>query len=253
MDASLPKINRERLVLSRLRGGDYAHAGDKEAMDIVIKRVLQIDPAIVSGPSLDVGSGFGGTAEHFRKRGFKHLWGIDKDKAAVRYAKEHYLEISFISGDANAAPTFFEPDFFSFIYSFNVLYAIEDKEGLLKKLSDVAKPGAILALFDYTQKNDAFHGINDLAGQKMRPIRMEGLKEKWAILGWSIVEIEDVSDSYIKWYEGLLEKLSREKPSLLQEFSLEEIGRVESGFTILLSHLKGSSLGGAIIYARKSS
>jgi hypothetical protein len=42
---SQPQINEPRLLLTHLRDGDYAHAGDKKAIDLVISKLLEISPS----------------------------------------------------------------------------------------------------------------------------------------------------------------------------------------------------------------
>ena len=43
----VPKINQARLILSELRGGDFTHAGDKEAIDMVLTKLKQDYPEII--------------------------------------------------------------------------------------------------------------------------------------------------------------------------------------------------------------
>src|SRR5437899_6748393 len=94
------RINTARLLLTELRDGeDYAHAGDREAVDLVLKRVLELHPQASSGRVLDVGSGFGKTAQDFYEAGFKEVYGIDKDEAAVERAKSRYPKIQFLAAD----------------------------------------------------------------------------------------------------------------------------------------------------------
>lgn len=61
----------------------------------------------------------------------------------------------------------------------------------------------------------------------------------------------DLSDHYIAWYENLLDKLFKERSSLAQDFSQEDIERVGVTFNTLLKRLKEDSLGGTLIFARK--
>jgi hypothetical protein len=56
--------NNLRFILFQLRNGDYAHAGEEEAIDLVIKNIS------ATGSVLDVGSGFGGTLNYFHSKGF---------------------------------------------------------------------------------------------------------------------------------------------------------------------------------------
>ena len=57
----IPAPNSACLLLAELRRGDYAHAGDAEAIELVIEKLLRLNPQIKSGRVLDVASGFGGT------------------------------------------------------------------------------------------------------------------------------------------------------------------------------------------------
>ncbi len=81
-----PSPNSARLLLAELRHGDYAHAGDQEAIDLVIQKLLKLNPHIKAGTTLDVGSGFGGTLDYLIQQGFKNTEGIDMDASAVAQA-----------------------------------------------------------------------------------------------------------------------------------------------------------------------
>ena len=246
-----PKINNARLLLSKLRGGDYAHVGEKEATSMVVQRVLQLSPGIQTGRCLDVGSGFGGTANDIYHMGFHSIQGVDIDEAAVLYAKQHYPQIPFIHAEADEISNLFEPESFSFICLFNVMYAIEDKPLLLIKLSAVAKTGAILAIFDYTAK-DGILELQDLAAKPMYPIALDSLPENLKISGWEVLEVVDLSQRYLTWYRNLLDKLLEERQTLSRQFSQADITRVQTTFSSLAERLENSSLGGVVIYCRKS-
>ena len=95
-----PQINQLRLMLSELRGGDFAHAGDMESIDMVLTKLKQNFPNVLEGNCIDVGCGFGGTADYLMKHGIKNIWGIDIDKTAIDYAKSRYKKINFLTQDA---------------------------------------------------------------------------------------------------------------------------------------------------------
>ncbi len=249
-DSPPPKINTARVLLSKLRGGDYAHAGDREAIDLVIQKAIKLSPEIIQGNSLDVGSGFGGTANDLYAYGFHHIYGIDIDEAAVAYAQKNYPRVNFLTSDAKNVTAVFEPKFFSFIYLFNVMYAIEDKKGTLQSLNTVAKPGAILAVFDYSDKGKGFP-LMDLAGKPIYPIVTTTFQSDLIDAGWEVLEIMDLSDAYITWYENLLNTLSKEKDVLARDFSKEDIDKVEMIFGTMLKWLQDGSLGGSLIFAEK--
>lgn len=237
-------------LLTHLRGGDYAHAGDEEAVNRVAQKALELSPDIQKGPCLDVGSGFGGTAHHFFRLNFHSIYGIDIDEAAVNYAKKHYPEILFQTAPAAQVATIFEPDFFSFIYMFNVLYAIEDKKELLEELFKVAKPGAVLALFDYTTEESSL-SLRDLADKPMYPLVLKDLKKSLSESGWEILEVVDLSPQFLTWYEELLNKMEKEEATLSDRFSNEDRRKVKNTFTTIYQWLRTSLLGGAVIYAKK--
>ncbi len=244
------KINTARALLSKLRNGDYAHAGDRESIDMVIQKVLERSPEIINGYSLDVGSGFGGTANDFYRYGFHNIYGIDIDEASVYYANKNYPHIKFLKTEASNVTSLFEAELFSFIYFFNVMYAIEDKKNTLKSLNAIAKPGATLMIFDYIDKGNDFL-LTDLAGNPMYPINLKAFQEDLIGSGWEMLEVIDLSDKYIIWYENLLDKLFQERVSLAQNFSKEDIERVEFTFNRILKWLKEASLGGILIFAKK--
>jgi 2-polyprenyl-3-methyl-5-hydroxy-6-metoxy-1,4-benzoquinol methylase len=243
-------MNTARLLLANLRGGDYAHAGDREAIDIVLEKVLALSPKIQKGACLDVGSGLGGTANYIYNLGFHSIYGIDLDQAAIEYAKQCYQHIHCLAANANDVTKLFNEEFFSFIYMFNVLYAIEDKSFLLKNLYDVAKPGAILVLFDYTTEQISF-SLKDLAGKPMHPIRLKELGKNLKDAGWKIIEIHDLSSHFLRWYRDLLDKIEKEQELLSSQFSEVDINKVKTTFNTIYEWLNTSQLGGAVIYARK--
>ncbi len=52
--------------LATVRGEDFAHAGEKDAIDLVFERI----PAQSNWKVLDVGCGRGGTAHYVNQRGW---------------------------------------------------------------------------------------------------------------------------------------------------------------------------------------
>jgi SAM-dependent methyltransferase len=245
-----PPINQARLLLTHLRGGDYAHAGDEEAIDLVISKVLELSPQVLEGPCLDVGSGFGGTANYLQQLQFHSIFGIDIDEAAIKYAQEHYPHIPFIQGNAHHVNELFDSDYFSFIYLFNVLYSIKNKKDLLEKITQIAKPGAVLAIFDYTVKETAIQ-LNDLADKPMYPIVIQETRSTLEELGWDVMEITDLSLHFLVWYQTLLQKMEGEETLLSSQFAEKDIIKVRTTFSTIERWLSSSILGGSVIYAKR--
>ncbi len=244
------KVNQARLILSELRGGDFTHAGDKEAVDMVIAKIKQDFPEILKGNCLDVGCGFGGTADYLVKNGFEHVWGVDIDPAVINFAKAKYEGIEFLTLDAASLSLKFEKEFFSFAYLFNVLYAIEDKVQTLKQLAKVSKPGAILMIFDYsiTDNNEP---LLDLVGKPMRPIDTKKIKRQLYESGWEVLETRDLSETFIVWYEQLLQKLEEKKYEIKGNFLEQDIAKFSATYLHILHQLRNKSLGGILIYAKR--
>lgn len=107
--AKVPSPNSSRLLLSDLRGGDYAHAGDAEAINIVIDKALSFDPTMRTSPALDVGSGFGGTVNYLYQKGFTLAEGCDVDPAPIAYAQDHYSSLTFTAVDALSVSQYYPP------------------------------------------------------------------------------------------------------------------------------------------------
>lgn len=244
------KVNQARLILSELRGGDFTHAGDKEAIDMMITKVKQDFPEVLKGNCLDVGSGFGGTADYLVKNGFEHVWGVDIDPAVIDFAKAKYKSVEFLAIDAASLSLKFSKDFFCFTYLFNVLYAIEDKVQALKQLAKVSKPGAILMIFDYsiTDNNEP---ILDLVGKPMRPIDTKKIKRQLYESGWEVLETRDLSEMFIVWYEQLLQKLEEKKHEIKGNFLEQDIAKFSATYLHILHQLRNKSLGGILIYAKR--
>ncbi len=244
------KLNQARLMLSELRGGDFTHAGDKEAVDMVISKIKQEFPEILKGNCLDVGCGFGGTADYFVKNGFKHVWGIDIDPAVINYAKSKYKQVQFSSVDAAFVSLKFDRDFFSFIYLFNVLYAIEDKVTVLRQLARVSKPGTILMIFDYSVE-ETTEPLLDLAGKPMCPIQTKKIKQQLYESGWEVLEVRDLSETFAVWYEQLLQKLENKKKEITGHFLEKDIAKFSATYIHILHQLHNKTLGGVLIYAKR--
>ncbi len=244
--------NSKRLLLSYLRGGDYAHAGDTEAINMVLNRIRPINPNIISGNVLDMGCGFGGTLEYLKNKGFKHLYGLDINQDSINYAKTKYIGINFAHLDALNVESFFSDKKFDLVMLFNSAYAIEDKAELLLSIAKISKPGTILAIFDYSAiSQDKTLPILDFAGKQMKPIELKSLLIDLKKADWNLIEIEDLSLKFIIWYNNFLETLHKQENDLKQKFLNDDIQQIDATFSYILEQLKSKRMGGVIIYAIK--
>lgn len=246
--------NNPRLILAKLRKGDYAHAGETEAIDIVLDKIKNIetqDLKIIDKKILDVGCGLGGTAQYIKKNTNYEVYGIDIDESSLNHARKNYANVKFFHCDAQNIKDDISKHKFDIIYMFNVFYAFEDQRKSLEELSKISKAGTILVIFDYTQSQRKDIQFNDLSGKKMNPVYLDDLMMWFKDTSWELLEIDDISDKYKIWYADFLRKFEEKRNSLLVEFTDEAVNKVSQTFSFLLNKMEENQVGGSIICARK--
>ena len=258
-NTKIEKRNESRNILTKLRGGDYAHVGEVEAINLILSKLENHKEVIANDNILDLGSGYGGTADYFFKHGYKKIWGIDIDKNAVDYSSSHYPHIKFFHLDAKDLTKKFRKDFFSLTYIYNVAYAISNKDLLIRNITQTSKKGAILAIFDYTKlkehvpssKKDKPEIMKDFAGNIMHPIEVKSFTANLEKHGWKILEVTDLTTEYTNWYENFLQKTISQKAELLKSHKEKDIEKIANLFNRILFNLKNGTLGGCLIIAEK--
>ncbi|MBY0461741.1 MAG: methyltransferase domain-containing protein [Alphaproteobacteria bacterium] len=253
--ADQPKLNPSYLLATKIREGDYVHAGDKDAFRFVLPKIVDyFKEQLVEQTVLDVGCGLGGTANYFYVQGFYNIWGIDIDKAGIDYASSKYPFINFSVCDVKDIANKFEKNSFSLIYSFNVFYILSDQEKAqaLNALAEVAKPGALLVIFDCTHLNpDEPHGLKDFFGNSMYPIVLSLFHEQINKTKWEIIEEIDLTANFITWSQKLLHKADQQKSFFTSDFSAETISNLSKTYIDILTKLQQKTLGGIVIYAKR--
>ena len=109
-------------ILSLIRSGDYAHAGEEEA----IRRTLDGVTPSPTRAILDMGCGLGGTADYISRLSLGSVTGIDIDSDTIAYAKERYPDCRFTCCPAGECSRFLQPGF-SLVVTFNALYTFPEK------------------------------------------------------------------------------------------------------------------------------
>ncbi|MCP4923973.1 MAG: methyltransferase domain-containing protein [bacterium] len=246
-----PPLNAKRALLSEVRGGDYAHAGDTEAIDLILKRISQYNPQLKEAAVLDVGCGFGGTLNYLSQKGFTDLTGVDLSDAALHHAQTKYSKIPFLQGDALQLNAVLGDKKFDLIYLMNVAYALPDKSQLLQSIKGVSKPGTILILFDYMSGSEnALESVVDFAGGSMHPIHRKEIVTLLEENGWDDIIDEPITNHYERWYVDFLDKLSEKRHELSEKFQSSTVDRVEKTFSSILDKIRHKQLGGVIVSAR---
>jgi len=240
-------------ILALIRGGDYAHAGEEEAIERAFRSIAKNPEQWL----LDVGCGRGGSAGYVRRNGWGRVEAIDRDAESIEYARAIYPEIVSEAGTA-ARPTGFHvcdvlevprtvTREFDVIYMLNAFYAFDRQREALAELRKVAKAAAQLIIFDYTVGPKAGDAPNPMMPHAIR------LPEIGATLreaGWEPSVVEDLNADYARWYAAFVERIQ------LKRAEIEKIGGADSyNFVLTMySGLHGAivhgELGGAIVHAR---
>ncbi len=252
-EAALLVKGRVKKLIQTLREGNFAHSGGAEAINLFNSKIILKVPNIKEGSSLEIGCGTGAAAYFMQKEGYSNIWAIDINEKLIEEAKHNYPSVKFKVADVTKLTKIFEDEFFSFIYSFNVVHALKDKVSMLQRLKAISKEGAILAIFDYYLKDKSSSDtIKSLSGSNMFPIKLDKFKMMMKILGWEIIEENDVTEKYKFWYNAMLTKIEA-KIDMLKAggYTDEEINLVVERYKHLLEAMESGTLGGIILIAKK--
>lgn len=239
---------RGKQVLALVRDGDFAHAGEAEAIEMTLAKTPK-DPA---RHLLDAGCGRGGTAAYMQAKGWGRVTGFDIDGDSVEGARAAYPDVTFFACDLLRLPERLGPDF-ALITLFNVLYAIPDQATALGALAAAAAPGAELLLFDYTLPE----GAPDRQGESIRPfmpapLKPDSLPGLLAGAGWALQDFEDITAAYIRWYQDLVAKIAAKRSAIEALAGPEGYDHVLGRYSDLLARHEDGRLGGAIVRARRA-
>ncbi len=226
--------------LATVRGDDFAHAGEADAIEVVFDLI----PAAPEWKVLDIGCGRGGTAHIVKERGWGDVVGIDIDATSIEYCQSRYPNLQFeICAMEQVGERF--PEAFDLLYSFNVFYASKFKQEALHSFRKAAKSGAILCIFDYVmyKPNEPLPEV--FLGQK--PATPEELKAFTKAASWDVFRNENLDQKYIEWYRSFLARF--DDPSLSSQYSEETIEAVKSRYAELLNSIETGTLGGTILLA----
>ena len=236
-----------KLVLSMIRGSDYAHAGEAEAIDLVLGP-LTLTPQT---RLLDVGCGIGGTARYVQDKGWGSVTGVDIDSDNIDAAASRHPGIEFVCSDAAQLTECVTPPF-EVIYSFNAFFLFADQPRALRAMRKVATSGGTLAIFDYVDRGgytQAQQGRGVSTGLR-KALQLDVIPSLFADAGWQIERIVSVDADYLRWYEGLLSRIGSMRDEIIAVSSEAFFQYVLERYTYTRDDAKAGHLGGATIYAR---
>src|SRR5580692_3062688 len=230
-------------ILALIRDGDYAHAGEEEA----IERSFRSIPKNPGNWMLDVGCGRGGSADYLRRNRWGRVEGIDRDAESIEYARATYPEIGFHVCDVLDVPRTVTRTF-DVIYMLNAFYAFDRQRDALAELRKVAKPSAQLVIFDYTVGPKS---PGERAPALMpHAIRMSEIAAMLREAGWEPGTVEDLCVEYARWYATFVERVQLKRTEIEKIGGTDWYNFVFSMYSGLHGEIASGGLGGAIVHAR---
>lgn len=251
-------IDKTKQLMSEIKGQDFSHIGGVSAINTLTASIYDngCSEEARSDNALEVGCGFGGTANFMHSSGYDSLWALDIKEDAIKSAKAKYPAINFINTDATQIADEFESDFFSLVFMINTAYAIQDQNALWQNVKRVSKKGATLAVLDYSLGSNIAEGeifeFTKLNGKMLYPIDIEGTKRIFNYIGWDIVKIEDITEDFKAWHRELLTDIEN-KQELLESagYTEDQISFTYDNIVNTVQLLEEGKLGGSIIIAKK--
>lgn len=235
-------------ILALVRGGDYAHAGEEEAIEIALAAL----PKVRARQILDAGCGRGGTAAYMQARGWGAVTGIDIEPNSIDYARRTFPALSFLCCDI-ADVGAHVPQPFDVVTLFNVLYALPDQAAALRALAGRAKPGATLIVFDYIDRGGYVDAPIMDAGKPFLP-HPPASSELGRLLregGWRLQSVDDLTAHYERWYAALVDEIEDKRAAIEALAGHDAYAHVLGRYTGLLSAIREGRLGGALVYGEK--
>lgn len=232
-------------ILSLVRDGDFAHAGEEEA--IALAQV----PKNPSQSILDAGCGRGGTAAYMQENGWGRVTGIDIEPKSIAYASATFPGSKFICSDIGDAGEL--PGSFDVITLFNVFYALPDHSAALRALGNRAKPDGRLVIFDYV--DPGHYQDAPLMDSDIRfipnPPRLRDLSQTLASGGWRLTSLTDLKDEYVRWYAYLVARIEAKREGIENLSSPDIYNHVLGLYSGLLAAVRDGRLSGAVIHAER--
>lgn len=232
-------------ILSFVRGGDYAHAGEESAIELALDSVPKGDDLVL----LDVGCGLGGSAEYVRSRGWGSVIGIDANEDMIEYARKTYPDVQFHACDALSVADVVNTRA-DVIFMLNSFYSFADQQSILAALREAAAPSAQLIIFDYVDRG----GYRERSLPKEYdvipfPLVLDNIDLMLNDSGWFLDSIEEINDLYLLWYQVLMKRIEAKQDEVVSIAGQEKYDALYGVYSEILSSIEEGVLGGAIVRA----
>lgn len=231
--------------LARIRGGDFAHPGEEEAIDLVLSHLSP-------GPGetvLDAGCGRGATADAIAKKTGADVIGVDLDAQSIGYANATYPGVRFEAADIAKLGELGLPET-GVIYAFNSLYACADLDGCFSAFRRISNAGARAGVFDYIAYDAGALAETDCLPSSVHTMtEMRQVPERH---GWSCTGIINLDLDYAMWYRRFLARMDEHRTELAAARTPAFFEEVRNRYADMLRCLEQGTLGAALhIYARR--
>ena len=237
-------------ILSLIRSGDYAHAGEEEAIRLTLDGISPMRERQV----LDMGCGLGGTVDYISRLGLGTVSGIDIDFDTIQYATKRYPSHTFACGPAGEASRYLRPGY-SLVVIFNALYTFPDQVAALREANILGAPNAELRVFDYTARSETpeVKAFCDRYGRgRWRPVMLDKADDMLSRAGWKLEQVTDLSPQYETWYGELVDKIQSKKAEIVSQHGDRWFDYALRRYEELLEVIRDGIIGGAIFKATRT-
>jgi len=234
-------------ILALARGGDYAHPGEEEAIELVMSRVAKRPEQVV----LDVGCGRGGTAHYLESHGWGSVVGVDIDAENITSARDGYPAQMFLCADVGRLAVAW-PGRADVICLFTAFYAFSDQPRALEQMRDVAAEDATLVIVDYTWPLFDARSVA-LAAKRSgswQPLRLERLPALLGEAGWRLDDTVDMTENFARWYGDLAHRILSAEHAIVAHAGRPWYEFAATWYDELARACRDGVVGGAAIYAR---
>jgi SAM-dependent methyltransferase len=233
-------------ILSLVREGDYAHAGEEQAIELSMSGVERNASRVI----LDADCGRGGTADYLHKNGWGRVVGIDIEAESIKAARQNHPNARFLVCDVCDVDRRVDdrPDI---VCMFNSYYCFKDQSAALGAFLKTAQPHTQLIIFDHVDRGGYQDDPLMDAGEPFlpNPLRLSEVRERMTSTGWQAPDIVEVHDAYIGWYTSLVEKIERARDKIADTVGQRGYEHVHGLYRGLLNTALQKKLGAAIITA----
>lgn len=236
-------------ILADIRAAPYAHAGEEEAVELVLSGICKRSDRRI----LDAGCGLGGTAHDMQSGGWGVVTGFDLDEVTVARARGLFPQCTFLVADVTSVAATL-PGPFDLITCFNSFYAMPQQQALTQ-LAALSHSGTELLIFDYTDPNRAY-AASDFARREdadfWHPPCPDDFGADAAESGWQLIEFGDLTERYHAWYVELCDRIANGRDDLARTHGRSAIDFVSEFYAALRDTFTDGTLGGGLFRLTRS-